>query len=327
MENRKVGVVIIGRNEGERLILCLESVLKSGVPCVYVDSQSSDDSIQQAKARDINTVSLDNSAPINASRARNTGFDVLVEENPELEYVHFIDADCELNEKWLVEALNVLEKESEVMIVSGRLREKYRDESVYMRLCDIDWYVKPGEIERCGGIFTTRRTVFEELSGFDNSLIAGADPEFCFRLRNTNKDWKILSLEAEMGTHDSDMRYFSQWWNRCVKVGFGYANGSKWGGWKKQYWSSLAWGAFLPLLIMGGVFFVSTNSVFLLCLYPLQIIKIYKSKTDIGSESGYDKYLYAKYCVLAKFPEALGAMKYFINGLKGKQQKIIEYKA
>jgi len=324
MNSMKIGVVIIGRNEGERLILCLESVLTAEVPCVYVDSQSSDNSVNEAKKRQVSTVLLDKSAPINASRARNAGFDALVSENAELEYVHFIDADCELNEMWLMEALSVLEKNPEVGIVSGRLREKYRTESVYMRLCDIDWYVKPGEVDSCGGIFTTRRIVFEELSGFDTSLIAGADPEFCFRLHN--KGWKILSLEGDMGTHDSAMRHFSQWWNRCVKVGFGYANGAKWGGWQKQYRSSLVWGAILPLLIIMGVSFISLYFVTLLGLYPLLIMKIYMSKLDIGSDSPYDKFLYALFCVVAKFPEARGVLKFWINRVKGQQQKIIEYK-
>lgn len=325
MKNREVGIVIIGRNEGERLVLCLESIIKHNVPCVYVDSQSSDSSVQESKKRGVTTVVLDTSEPINASRARNTGFKTLMVENPNLEYVHFIDADCELAETWLDDALSVLEQKLQVAIVSGRLREKHRADSVYMRLCDIDWYVKPGEVERCGGIFTVRKDVFEELTGFDTSLIAGADPEFCFRLHN--KGWKILSLDAEMGTHDSAMTHFSQWWNRCVKVGFGYANGAKWGGWKKQYRSSFVWGAILPIGILIGMLFIPMYAVVLLGLYPLQVARIYMSKLDIGSDSSYDKYLYAQFCVLAKFPEARGVIKYLVNQWKGKQQKIIEYKA
>lgn len=324
MKNSNVGVVIIGRNEGARLILCLESVIKQNVPCVYVDSQSSDNSVNEAKQRGITTVVLDKSAPINASRARNTGFETILNESPSLEYVHFIDADCELADTWLENGVTVLQQNPEVAIVSGRLREKHRIESVYMRLCDIDWYVKPGEVERCGGIFTVRKTVFESLNGFDTSLIAGADPEFCFRLHN--KGWKILSLDVEMGTHDSAMTKFSQWWNRCVKVGFGYANGGKWGGWQKQYRSSFIWGAILPVTIFIGILFISTYFILLFGLYPLQVAKIYMSKLDIGTDSSYDKYLYAQFCVLAKFPEARGVIKYFMTQWKGKQQKIIEYK-
>lgn len=325
MKENKVGVVIIGRNEGERLILCLESVLKLKVPCVYVDSQSKDNSVAEAKKRDVTTVVLDDSSPINASRARNTGFDSLIALNPELEFVHFIDADCELDESWLDHAVNELASLKEVAIVCGRLREKHRTESIYMRLCDIDWFITPGEVDRCGGIFTIRKKVFENLSGFDVSLIAGADPELCFRVHKNG--WKIVVLDSEMGTHDSAMRHFKQWLNRCVKVGFGYANGAKWGGWKRQYLSSLMWGAILPLIIIVGGLSISKFFAILLGLYPLQVLKIYMSKLNIGSDSKYDRFLYALFCVLAKFPETVGIFMFWVSRVKGTQQKIIEYKA
>lgn len=324
MINKNVGVVVIGRNEGERLILCLESVLSAKVACVYVDSQSKDNSVKEAEQRNVKTVVLDKTAPINASRARNVGFYTLIEENPTLEYIHFIDADCELANGWLEDALTVLSDEEEVAIVSGRLREKYRTESIYMRLCDMDWYSKPGEVKRCGGIFTVRCSVFEEFVGFDTSLIAGADPEFCFRLYN--KGWRMLSLDVEMGTHDSAMRHFSQWWNRCVKVGFGYANGAKWGGWQKQYLSSLVWAVGIPLVIIVSMLFISVYCAVLLSVYPLQVARIYMKDLDIGSESIYDKYLYAQFSMLAKFPEVCGVIKYFVSRIIGRQEKIIEYK-
>ncbi|MEY8212321.1 MAG: glycosyltransferase family A protein [Gammaproteobacteria bacterium] len=325
MSIENIGVVIIGRNEGERLVLCLESILAAKVPCVYVDSQSKDNSVAEAEKRGVTTVVLDDSLPINASRARNTGFDMLVGSNPSLNFVHFIDADCELDESWLEHAVGKLKSSKEVAIVCGRLREKHRTESIYMRLCDIDWFIKPGEVNRCGGIFTIRRKVFENMSGFDASLIAGADPELCFRIHN--KGWIILVLDSEMGTHDSAMRDFYQWWDRCVKVGFGYANGASWGGWKKQYLSSLMWGAILPLIIVLGSLSSSLFFAALLGLYPFQVLKIYMSKLSIGSDSKYDKFLYALFCVIAKFPEAIGGVKFLIRRVKGGQQKIIEYKA
>jgi glycosyltransferase involved in cell wall biosynthesis len=321
----KVGVVVIGRNEGQRLELCLESILRTQVPCVYVDSQSTDDSVAEAKKRAVTAVVLDDSSPINASRARNTGFEVLVEKYPDLDYVHFIDADCELDFAWLPKAIAVLDKMPSIAIICGRLHEKYRNKSIYMRLCDMDWYVPAGSIARCGGIFTVRKGVFSELGGFDTTLIAGADPEFCLRL--TAKGGEILALNADMGTHDSAMYHFSQWWHRCTKVGFGYANGAKWGSWQKQARSSLVWGALLPVLILVCSFSISPFFLGLIVLYFIQIFRIYKSNIDIGTSDAYDKYLYAQFCVLAKFPEARGVIRYFVNSVKGKQQKIIEYKA
>ena len=41
-----IGIVAIGRNEGERLRRCLNSVIGRGLRVVYVDSNSTDDSVQ-----------------------------------------------------------------------------------------------------------------------------------------------------------------------------------------------------------------------------------------------------------------------------------------
>ena len=44
-----VGVVVIGRNEGEHLRECLESVMKQSGNLLYVDSGSSDGSAEIAR--------------------------------------------------------------------------------------------------------------------------------------------------------------------------------------------------------------------------------------------------------------------------------------
>ena len=67
------GVVVIGRNEGERLRSCLLSVAHGEVPIVYVDSGSSDDSINVAYALQAMVVELDLDRPFTAARARNAG--------------------------------------------------------------------------------------------------------------------------------------------------------------------------------------------------------------------------------------------------------------
>src|SRR4249919_2565668 len=92
----KVGVVAIGRNEGERLRKCLESVNRTAEWVVYVDSGSTDGSA--AMARDMGV-------PFTAGRARNEGFRRLREVAPSLAYVQFVDGDCELIEYWLEKAV------------------------------------------------------------------------------------------------------------------------------------------------------------------------------------------------------------------------------
>jgi GT2 family glycosyltransferase len=316
-----VGIVIIGRNEGKRLPLCFKSMKSTDCKKVYVDSGSSDDSVNIAKAHLNDVIELDSSQPFSAARARNEGFARLLELNPNIEFVHFIDGDCEMDAGWLPDVMSAFKEQSTVAVVSGRLREKHRNTSVYMRLCDMGWYKPEGLINACGGIATYRRNVFENLDGFNASLIAGEEPELCLRIRNAG--WKILNLNVDMGTHDSAMTRFSQWWTRSVKVGFGYMNGLEWGGWSKQYKSALFWGL-LPFLILFLALIISNICWLLFFLYPVQMYRIFKNVSG-DNLSRKDKLIYAFFCMLSKFPESQGIMIYFLNKIRAKSH-VIQYK-
>lgn len=317
-----VGIVVIGKNEGKRLIRCLESVIVANVPVIYVDSQSADNSIDEAEQRGVETISLDAATLLSAARARNEGFLKLIEEYPRIEYVHFIDGDCELAVEWLPKAVAVFAEQESVAVVCGRLREKFRNDSVYMRLCDMDWFHSPGMVLSCGGIATYRSSVFATKNGFDARLIAGEEPELCSRIRADT--WDILCIEAEMGTHDSAMHYFSQWWTRCVKVGFGYMSGMDWGGWAKQYKSALFWGCLLPVLLLFSAFMIHSLSLLGFILYPVQIYRIF-SKYRGDHLTVCDRFIYAFFCMLSKFPETQGLVTYFVGKLFG-NKKTIQYK-
>ena len=51
-----IGVVVIGRNEGPRLQRCLASVLGMAQQIVYVDSGSTDGSVQMARGLGVEVV-------------------------------------------------------------------------------------------------------------------------------------------------------------------------------------------------------------------------------------------------------------------------------
>ena len=99
-----IGVVAIGRNEGERLRVCLASALRASSHVVYVDSGSADSSVAMAKQLGASVVELDLSIPFTAARARNAGFEKLVEIAPDVELVQFVDGDCEIVEGWIERA-------------------------------------------------------------------------------------------------------------------------------------------------------------------------------------------------------------------------------
>src|SRR4051794_1024566 len=92
----RVGVVAIGRNEGDRLRRCLESLDPAARPTVYVDSGSADGSPDLARSLRADVVDLDLSVPFTAARARNAGLARLLEVAPGVEYVQFVDGDCEV---------------------------------------------------------------------------------------------------------------------------------------------------------------------------------------------------------------------------------------
>ena len=107
----ELGIVVIGRNEGDRLIACLNSALLQSTHLVYVDSGSTDGSIAFAKNLGVEVVELDLSIPFTAARARNAGLARLMECFPAVGYVQFVDGDCVLVERWCDRALTSLQND------------------------------------------------------------------------------------------------------------------------------------------------------------------------------------------------------------------------
>ena len=219
----QTGVVIIGRNEGERLKRSLLSVKATGVPFVYVDSGSTDGSQQLAVDLGAILIELDLSTPFTAARARMAGFHRLMKEHTDLDTVQFLDGDCEISANWLSSAQAVLAADPTCAIVCGVLHERNPEQSVYNRLCQLEWRKPPGKVDSCGGIFLARTEALIQSGGFDTTLIAGEEPELCLRLRA--QQWTIRSIAEPMARHDAAMTEFGQWWNRTVRAGFGYAQG------------------------------------------------------------------------------------------------------
>ena len=316
-------VVIIGRNEGKRLESCINSVLAAGAETVvYVDSQSTDGSVELATDYNLHIVELGSEKPLSAARARNAGVVKALKCGKDIDYIHFIDGDCELDEHWLYKAVETLDSSMAIAVVCGRLREKFRNQTFYNKLCDMAWYLPSGEINSCGGIATIRASVFNEHNGYNESLIAGEEPEFYHRLRQAGH--KIISLSDPMGTHDADMTRYSQWWTRSVRTGYSYANAKEWGRWANERRSLVIWGGLYPLILIISCFISPLMSMIGLVLFLVQIYRIYLKLQIPYSKN--DKFLYACFCMFDKFPGFLGFLKYHYVKITDKDQKIIEYR-
>src|SRR5256885_3915781 len=119
-----IGIIAIGRNEGDRLRRCLASVLGRGWPVVYVDSASTDGSAAMAREMGAEVIDLDMSIPFSAARARNEGFARLLQLSPDVKYVMMVDGDCEIVAGWIERAAAELDAKPEAAVVCGRRRER-----------------------------------------------------------------------------------------------------------------------------------------------------------------------------------------------------------
>lgn len=324
-----LGIVVIGRNEGERLRRCLRSILTSTPPVVYVDSGSSDDSVAWARSQGVTVVELDLSRPFSAARARNVGFAKLLESHPDLSCVQFVDGDCEVDPGWLDQAQAELEARPDVAVVCGRLRERYPEASVYNRLCDLEWDTPLGEATACGGIAMFRVAAFRAVNGFRESLVAGEEPELCVRLRSAG--WKIVRIAAEMALHDAAMTRFGQWWKRNVRAGYAYAECSRLHRegplmlWVRENRSNWVWGLLLPLASIVSAPLIRGWGLLLLLGYLVLGWRIYRGRRRRGNSPG-DARLNAFFGVLGKFPQVLGQLRFHWGRLRSRPSALIEYK-
>ena len=320
-----LGVVVIGRNEGGRLRRCLLSVASCDVR-VYVDSGSTDGSVEAARASGAEVVELDLSRPFTAARARNAGFKHLRAVMPAATLVQFVDGDCEVVEGWLAAASAFLERRPDVAVVCGRRRERHPQTSLYNRLCDIEWNTPVGEAKACGGDAMMRADAFLQAGGFREALIAGEEPELCVRLRAGG--WRVWRIDAEMTLHDAAMTRFSQWWRRSTRAGFAFAEGASLHGapperhWVRETRSARVWGMGIPLLVVVAWLAIGSAAAWLLAIYPAQVVRLAVK----GGEPLSQRALRAAFLVLGKFPEAWGQLKFWLLHAAGRRARLIEYK-
>ena len=323
-----IGLVAIGRNEGQRLRQCLLSVLGKVDLIVYVDSGSTDGSVELARSLGVDVVELNLSIPFTAARSRNTGLAHLLTAR-QIEFVQFVDSDCEVVQEWLERASSALNARPEVAVVCGRRRERFPKLSIYNQLLDMEWDTPIGETKSCGGDAMMRVDAFQQVGGFNPTLIAGEEPELCVRLRQ--KGWKICRLDAEMTLHDAQMTNFKQWWKRTLRAGHAYTQGA-WlhgaaeGHWVRESRSIWFWGLLLPLLVLGLAWPSHGFSLLLLTGYPVLGSRIFANlvRQNISRQHAF---LYAFFCIIGKFAQAGGALTFLWNQLLGSKNTLIEYKS
>jgi GT2 family glycosyltransferase len=331
----RLGLVVIGRDEGERLARCLASV-RAIANRVYVDSGSSDGSVALARADGAAVVELPVPPNFTAARARNAGLARLLSEDSDLEFVQMVDGDCEVQAGWVEAGLAALRAEPDLALVFGRRRERYPERSVYNALCDDEWNLPVGEAVACGGDALFRVAALRQVGFYNSAMIAGEDSELSMRLRKSG--WRLRRIAAEMTLHDAAIIHFSQWWMRTRRSGHAYGEmaflhpDARDPNWPHSVRSILIWGGVMPAMLLAAIALALVldprwwiAATLALLPWPLRMAQLARRQhgrglcAKVGCASGV-------LTMLGKLPQFLGLLAYQRNRITGRASRLIEYK-
>ena len=327
-----LSVVVIGRNEGARLVRCLESIgrmspLQGSIEVIYVDSGSTDDSLERAAQFKVKVERVESANPC-AAVGRNAGWRAA-----KAPIVLFLDGDTVLERNFVAESIAELNDRS-VAVVFGNRREVNPKASIYNRVLDLDWNPPAGNVEFCGGDALIRREVLERVGGFDERLIAGEEPEMCQRIRALG--FNILHVDRPMTGHDLAITRFSQYWRRAFRTGYAYAEVSTrfkttaFPLWDRKARKNLIHGAGMVGIIVAAPF----GAIALHSIVPIAaavaIIVLLAIRTAIRfrwkTEDLATLLLFGFHSHVIQIPLMLGQLKYQRNRFTGKTTKLIEYR-
>lgn len=325
---QRVGIVVIGRNEAPRLPAALAALHAYGPVTVYVDSGSTDDSAALAERAGVHVVRLV-SGPYSAARGRQAGWETLERRLGSLDYVQFVDGDCELEAGWVARGCAFLDEQPQVGVVVGRLRERHADRSLLIRLADVDWQLPTGDVDAIGGICLVRAAALRAVGGWRSELVAGEELDLGARLRASG--WRLVRLPEEMTRHDIALRSFGELWRRAVRSGFAYTelallHGRNCPRWRKRLASQIAYGAALPLATLLVTLLLGPAGLLLLLAYPVLAMRVAHGCRVAGAEWPL-ALLYGALTIVYKFAGALGTLRYALARLSGRGRRLIEYKA
>jgi glycosyltransferase involved in cell wall biosynthesis len=326
LASTSVVAVVIGRNEGQRLLGCFRSLMHQCDDIVYVDSGSSDGSVESARQHGVHVHSLDTTIPFTAARARNAGFRLAVDVRPDVDFVQFVDGDCEVAPDWIANAHRYLIQHESAAVAFGSQSERFPDRSIYNQLMDLEWRWPIGVVKSFAGNFMCRAQVFAAAGGFRETLIAAEDSELSVRIRQIGG--RIHSLPVPMTVHDAHMMHARQWLLRASRAGYAFAEGVDLHGrgpekhFVLERRRALCWGLIPPALTAMLVAAFGVVGLITLVIYPMQSARIFM----LTAGSARERAVYAALTVLGKPAEAFGVLKYLFLRCVGRRSALIEYK-
>ena len=270
-------VVVIGRNEGERLRAALRAARRSCARIVYVDSGSTDGSVALAASEGAVVHELSADRPFSAARGRNEGFEI-ARKRWGVPFVQFVDGDSLLDADWLATGTRFLRDNPKVGMLCGDNVEEFPDASVYNRLCEVEWTGPAGEVPSCGGNAMVRAEAFGGVGGYDGAVRAGEEPELSVRLRQAG--YSVHRLKAPMTLHDADLHRFGEWWRRMERAGLSYWQVYQRHGdgpeayHRTEIVRAVLWGGVLPGLALLALLVFPPAAIIIAALYAAKLGRV-----------------------------------------------------
>ncbi len=314
-----ISIVVIGLNEEAHLETSLTAVMAAKPPecdleVFYVDSGSSDRSVEiAAGVLGVEVIHLNTARP-SAAKARNAGLSRV-----RGSYVQLVDGDSVVQPGWLSAAVEKLSSTDEIACVFGQCIEMHPEQSIYMRVCGLDWFIAPGDHRLCGGNAMWRTSVISEHGYFDEALQLGEEPDLCYRVRQ--RGMRIVCIDKPMVLHDLGMTHFKEYWKRGENSGKAYARVALryWKNAEKLWFQEFLRNFAEPLIWLtvfavgwwfGGV---SGGLLVLLGWWSLRATKIatsIRTRTRTFSEG----LVYGFHCQFIRVPMVVGQLKALLHG-------------
>lgn len=170
-----ISFIVIGRNEGEKLRLCFNSIYDTisfnsvqDFEILYIDSKSIDNSIQIAKEyEEISIYSITDTC--NAAIARNIGGN-----EAKGDVLFFIDGDMEINKHFFSHVFSK-NMECKYPLVTGQIIDVVEDYENTARVNDKLQYLT------CG-VFIIRKKLWKSVNGMRTKFLNGEDVDLGLRL-------------------------------------------------------------------------------------------------------------------------------------------------
>ena len=211
-----VSFVVVAKNEEFGIDKCLASLSKmqlNDCEIICVDSGSTDDTLSVMKRYAANSSIIQIyqcKGYVNSAIARNVGLKHISKKN-----IFFVDGDVELNQDFIVEALEIINS-GKATIVTGQLSEIYYTSDYskeVRRVVDRFSINEEKKVYLSGGCFIVGASLLKKVGLWDEQMDRNQDIDFTLRL---SRGGYFLAIPISMGTHHT-LSYSERPWLHVKK--------------------------------------------------------------------------------------------------------------